>query len=110
APLPGNLKVDISLAIMLSALIGAISFAGSMIAFAKLQELIQGLPITSPGEQAVNGLVLGAAVAAGITIAAGGEEQWLMWLLLGAAALFGVLFVLPIAGAGTPGGLFPLNT
>jgi proton-translocating NAD(P)+ transhydrogenase subunit beta len=102
APLPGNLKVDISLAIMLSALIGAISFAGSMIAFAKLQELIQGRPITYPGQQAVNGLVLGAAVAAGITIAAGGEEQWLMWLLLGAAALFGVLFVLPIGGADMP--------
>jgi H+-translocating NAD(P) transhydrogenase subunit beta len=102
APLPGNLKVDISLAIMLSALIGAVSFAGSMVAFAKLQELIQGRPITYPGQQAVNGLVLGAAAAAGITIAAGGEEQWLMWLLLGAASLFGVLFVLPIGGADMP--------
>ncbi|MFL5978902.1 MAG: NAD(P)(+) transhydrogenase (Re/Si-specific) subunit beta [Gaiellaceae bacterium] len=102
APLPGNLKVDISLAIMLSALIGAVSFAGSMVAFAKLQELIKGRPITYPGQQAVNGLVLGAAVAAGIAIAAGGEEQWLMWLLLGAAALFGVLFVLPIGGADMP--------
>ncbi len=101
-PAPGNLKVDISLAIMLSALIGAISFAGSMVAFAKLQELIQGRPITYPGQQAVNGLVFGTAVAAGITIAAGGEEQWLMWLLLGAATLFGVLFVLPIGGADMP--------
>ena len=101
-PAPGNLKVDISLAIVLSALIGAISFAGSMVAFAKLQELIQGRPITYPGQQAVNGLVFGTAVAAGITIAAGGEEQWLMWLLLGAATLFGVLFVLPIGGADMP--------
>jgi NAD(P) transhydrogenase subunit beta len=101
-PAPGNLKVDISLAIMLSALIGAISFAGSMVAFAKLQELIQGRPITYPGQQAVNGLAFGTAVAAGITIAAGGEEQWLMWLLLGASALFGVLFVLPIGGADMP--------
>jgi NAD(P) transhydrogenase subunit beta len=102
APLPGNLKVDISLAIMLSALIGAISFAGSMIAFAKLQELIQGRPITYPGQQLVNGLVLGIAVGAGIAIAAGGEDQWLMWLLLGCSALFGVLFVLPIGGADMP--------
>jgi NAD(P) transhydrogenase subunit beta len=37
APGPGNLKVDISIAIMVSALIGAISFAGSMVAFGKLQ-------------------------------------------------------------------------
>jgi H+-translocating NAD(P) transhydrogenase subunit beta len=102
APLPGNLKLDISIAIMLSALIGSISFAGSMVAFAKLQELIQGRPITYPGQQLVNGLVLGAAVAAGITIAAGGEEQWLMWGLLAFAALFGVLFVLPIGGADMP--------
>jgi NAD(P) transhydrogenase subunit beta len=101
-PLPGNLKVDISLAIMLSALIGAVSFAGSMVAFAKLQDLIQGRPITYPGQQVVNGLVLGIAVGAGIAIAAGGEDQWLMWLLLGCSALFGVLFVLPIGGADMP--------
>src|SRR5215210_4930301 len=53
APAPGNLKVDIGIAIMLSALIGAVSFAGSMVAFAKLQELIQGRPITSTGQQVV---------------------------------------------------------
>jgi NAD(P) transhydrogenase subunit beta len=102
APLPGSLTVDISLAIMLSALIGAISFAGSMVAFAKLQELIQGRPITYPGHQVVNGIVFLAALAAGIAIAAGGEEQWLMWVLLGSSALFGVLFVLPIGGADMP--------
>ena len=41
APLPGHLHGDISLAIVLSALIGSISFAGSMVAFGKLQELDQ---------------------------------------------------------------------
>ena len=102
APAPGSLKLDISIAIMLSALIGSISFAGSMVAFAKLQELIQGRPITYPGQQVVNALVLGAAVAAGIAIAAGGEAQWLMWALLACAAVFGVLFVLPIGGADMP--------
>jgi NAD(P) transhydrogenase subunit beta len=101
-PAPGNLKLDISIAIMLSALIGSVSFAGSMVAFSKLQELIQGRPITYPGQQVVNGLVLAAALAAGIAIAAGGEEQWLMWGLLAFAALFGVLFVLPIGGADMP--------
>src|SRR3954466_7649177 len=99
---PGNLKVDIGVAIMLSALIGAVSFAGSMVAFAKLQELIQGRPITYPGQQVVNALVLGGALAAGIAIAAGGEEQWLMWVLLACASIFGVLFVLPIGGADMP--------
>jgi H+-translocating NAD(P) transhydrogenase subunit beta len=102
APLAGHLKVDIAIAIMLSALIGAISFAGSMVAFAKLQELIQGRPITYPGQQVVNAIVAGGALAAGIAIAAGAEEQWLMWVLLACAAAFGVLFVLPIGGADMP--------
>jgi NAD(P) transhydrogenase subunit beta len=101
-PVAGHLKVDIAIAIMLSALIGAISFAGSMVAFAKLQELIQGRPITYPGQQIVNALVAGGALAAGIAIAAGAEEQWLMWVLLACASVFGVLFVLPIGGADMP--------
>src|SRR5205814_8570379 len=64
--------------------------------------LIQGRPIPHPGRQRGNGLVLGAAGAAGIAIAAGGEEQWLMWGLLICASVFGVLFVLPIGGADMP--------
>src|SRR5204862_4083378 len=54
-PEPGAPKADISLAIVLAALIGSISFAGSMVAFAKLQELIGGRPITYTGQQLVNG-------------------------------------------------------
>src|SRR5438552_8795658 len=50
-PEAGAPKVDISLAIVLSALIGSLSFAGSGIAFAKLPELIGGRPSTSPGQQ-----------------------------------------------------------
>ena len=53
-PDPGRPKIDIGLAIVLSGLIGAISFAGSMIAFGKLQELIRGRPITYPGQKFVN--------------------------------------------------------
>jgi proton-translocating NAD(P)+ transhydrogenase subunit beta len=102
APDPGTLKTDISTSIMLSAIIGSISFAGSMVAFAKLQELIRGRPIVFPGQQVVNGLVFAAVLAAGIAIAAGAEQQWLMWALIAGALLFGVLFVLPIGGADMP--------
>jgi H+-translocating NAD(P) transhydrogenase subunit beta len=87
---------------MLSAIIGSISFAGSMVAFAKLQELIRGRPIVYPGQQVVNGLLFAAVLAAGIAIAAGVERQWLIWALIGGASLFGVLFVLPIGGADMP--------
>ena len=101
-PEPGRPKIDIGAAIVLSGLIGAISFAGSMVAFAKLQELIKGRPITYPGQKAGNLVLLGACVALGATLVAGVQDQWLLWALIAGAALFGVLFVLPIGGADMP--------
>jgi H+-translocating NAD(P) transhydrogenase subunit beta len=101
-PPPGAPKVDISLAIVLSALIGSISFSGSMVAFAKLQELIQGRPITYPGQQFVNGALFLGALALGLALVAGVQDQWLLWALVALALLFGVLFVLPIGGADMP--------
>ena len=74
---------------MLSALIGSISFAGSMIAFAKLQELISGRPITFPGQNIFNIAVLLGAVGLGIALVAGVHDQWVLWLLVGLALLFG---------------------
>ena len=102
APPPGRIHGDISLAIVLSALIGSVSFAGSLVAFAKLQELIQGRPIVYPGQKLVNGAVLAGCVAAGIAILSGAEQAWLLWALVGGALVFGVLFVLPIGGADMP--------
>jgi H+-translocating NAD(P) transhydrogenase subunit beta len=102
APLPGHVHGDISLSIILSALIGAVSFSGSMVAFAKLQELVSGRPITYVGQQVVNGLLFAGVLAAGIAIVAGAEQQWLIWALLAGASVFGVLFVLPIGGADMP--------
>jgi NAD(P) transhydrogenase subunit beta len=102
APPPGHLHGDTSVAILLSALIGAVSFAGSLVAFAKLQELIQGRPIVYPGQKLVNALLLGGCIAAGAVILTGTERSWLLWALVGGALLFGVLFVLPIGGADMP--------
>jgi proton-translocating NAD(P)+ transhydrogenase subunit beta len=101
-PEAGAPKVDISLAIVLSALIGSISFAGSMIAFAKLQELLSGRPITYAGQQFVNAALFLGCVAAGLALVAGVQDEWLLWTLAAGAAIFGVLFVLPIGGADMP--------
>ncbi|HET8607305.1 MAG TPA: NAD(P)(+) transhydrogenase (Re/Si-specific) subunit beta [Gaiellaceae bacterium] len=101
-PLPGHLHVDISASIILSALIGSVSFTGSMVAFAKLQELIGGRPITYPGQKLVNGLVFLAALAVGIAIVANVENQWLLAGVLIGGGLFGIMFVLPIGGADMP--------
>jgi NAD(P) transhydrogenase subunit beta len=101
-PDPGAPKVDISLAIVLSALIGSISFSGSMVAFAKLQELIGGRPITYAGQQFVNGALFLTALGCGIALVAGVQDEWLLWVTIIASLLFGVLFVLPIGGADMP--------
>ena len=101
-PDPGRPKIDIGLAIVLSGLIGAISFSGSMVAFAKLQELIQGRPITYPGQKFANLALLAACVGLGITLVAGVQDEWLLWVVIAGATLFGVLFVLPIGGADMP--------
>ncbi len=101
-PEAGKPSLDISGAIALSGLIGAISFAGSMVAFAKLQELIKGRPITYPGQKVANLALLGACVALGIVLVAGVQDQWLLWAVVAGGALFGVLFVLPIGGADMP--------
>ena len=102
APASGRLHTDIGLSIVLSALIGSISFAGSMVAFSKLQELIGGRPITYAGQQIVNLGVIGAVIAAGVAIVSGYEHQWVLVALILGALVFGVLFVLPIGGADMP--------
>ncbi|MBV8246478.1 MAG: NAD(P)(+) transhydrogenase (Re/Si-specific) subunit beta, partial [Candidatus Eremiobacteraeota bacterium] len=102
------LSYDVGLTIVLSAIIGAISFSGSIIAFLKLQEVMTGRPITYPGQQIVNGLVALAIVASGAYVIAAGyalptqEGIWIFCAMLGAALLLGVLFVLPIGGADMP--------
>src|SRR6059058_4495909 len=101
-PNPGAPKVDISLAIVLSGLIGAVSFSGSMVAFAKLQELIGGRPITYRGQQFVNGALFITALACGVALVAGVQDEWLLWVTIAASLAFGVLFVLPIGGADMP--------
>src|SRR3989440_320409 len=106
---PGHLQRDISISLALSALIGSISFTGSMIAFAKLQDLIQGRPITYPGQKVGNLALLGACFAAGIVIVAGYEHQWLLGAMGLGAGLFGIVFVLPIGGADMPVGISLLN-
>jgi NAD(P) transhydrogenase subunit beta len=101
-PEPGAPKVDISLGIVLSALIGSVSFAGSMIAFGKLQELIGGRPITYVGQQFVNGALFIVALGCAFALVGGVQDEWLLWVTIVASLLFGVLFVLPIGGADMP--------
>jgi len=88
---------------LFSAIIGSVSFWGSNIAFAKLQELLPGRPISiGRAQQFVNLALLAVAVACAVAIAAGSDNQALMVVLLIAAAALGNLIVLPIGGADMP--------
>jgi NAD(P) transhydrogenase subunit beta len=86
-----------------AAIIGSVSFWGSAIAFAKLQELIGGKPITAGRLQTPLNLLFGlAAVGAATAIVAGQHDELLFVALLVSAAILGNLLVLPIGGADMP--------
>jgi len=85
-----------------SIVIGSVSFAGSMVAFAKLQELMTGTPITYPGQQLVNGLLAAAIVGFVIAVLAVASVPFSFLALMILALILGVAFVLPIGGADMP--------
>jgi NAD(P) transhydrogenase subunit beta len=85
-----------------SIVIGSISFAGSMVAFAKLQELMTGTPITYPGQQVVNGILAAAILGFVIAVLAVASIPFSFISLMVLALVLGVAFVLPIGGADMP--------
>ncbi len=87
--------------VIFSAAVGSISFAGSMIAFLKLQEWMTGRPLTYPGQQVVNAVVaLGILAIAGYLLVTASPPLYVTLVVL--ALLLGVAFVLPIGGADMP--------
>jgi len=107
SPLP----FDFTFTTMLSAVIGSLSFSGSIIAFLKLQEVMTGRPITYPGQQVVNVAVLLAILyCAGVVIANGPNVLLHFEVALCLTLVLGVLFVLPIGGADMPVVISLLNS
>lgn len=119
--------------ILLSVVIGTVTFTGSMVAFAKLQGLIKARPILFKGHQWVNlGLFLAVVFFAGQAFLAAGQipafagmtsfdwlrmtgggmtDAWTMMLImLGVAAVLGILLVTPIGGADMPVVIALLNS
>jgi NAD(P) transhydrogenase subunit beta len=101
APESGHVAGDDIGAMLFSALIGSISFSGSLVAFAKLQEVLPGRPIVFAGQQAFNAALFAVLLAVGAAAGATEGGWWLVGLLAG-ALVFGVLLVLPIGGADMP--------
>src|SRR6185437_5608401 len=90
---------------LFAAIVGSVSFWGSNIAFAKLQEILPGRPITvGPGrtQQVLNLALLLVAVACAVAIVGGSDDEILIIVLLLASAVLGNFVVLPIGGADMP--------
>jgi NAD(P) transhydrogenase subunit beta len=109
---PTGLDAVVAVSLVLSAIIGAISFSGSIVAFLKLQEVMTGRPVTYAGQQIVNGIVSLAILACAVWFVAtlGTLPAWGFLALLFSALLLGVLFVLPIGGADMPVVISLLNS
>jgi NAD(P) transhydrogenase subunit beta len=89
--------------------LGFMTFTGSLIAFAKLQEVMPTRPILYPGRNFVSLLVFGTAIGSAVWMVVDPSQSWLLWALAGSALLFGVLLVIPIGGADMPTVIAILN-
>jgi NAD(P) transhydrogenase subunit beta len=114
-----ELVVATAIFVVLGAVIGSVTFSGSLIASGKLQGIIPGQPITFPGSRLVTALTALAAVAGLVVLvlAAGGvlaltaEVQLaVIGLIVAAALIFGITLVLPIGGADMPVVISLLNS
>ena len=106
-----SIKAGSLLELGLGAAIGAITFSGSVIAFAKLNGNMSGAPIMLPARHIINiGLGLVIAVLIGMLMKSGGTEPWIIWALLAATFLIGFLLIIPIGGADMPVVVSMLNS
>ncbi|HET7454640.1 MAG TPA: NAD(P)(+) transhydrogenase (Re/Si-specific) subunit beta [Solirubrobacterales bacterium] len=99
-----DFPLDSLIPVIFAGIVGSVSFWGSNIAFAKLQDLIPTRPIAAPGQQVINAVLLIAIVVISVVLAVDHESpsQGLFILLLVLAAILGNLVVLPIGGADMP--------
>jgi H+-translocating NAD(P) transhydrogenase subunit beta len=99
-----EIPLDELIPVLFAAVVGSVSFWGSNIAFAKLQDLIPTRPLAVPGQQVINALLLVGIVAACVNIAVNNDDpsQAIFIAILLAAGLLGNLVVLPIGGADMP--------
>jgi len=99
-----DFPLDSLIPVIFAGIVGSVSFWGSNIAFAKLQDLIPTRPIAAPGQQVINAVLLLAIIVISVVLAVDHESpsQGLFILLLVLAAILGNLVVLPIGGADMP--------
>jgi NAD(P) transhydrogenase subunit beta len=105
----GAIKIASRIEMALGVVIGAITFSGSIIAFAKLQALMSGAPIMLPGRHAIN-LALAVGIVALLIVFCVNESHTMFWLMTLLAFVIGFLIIIPIGGADMPVVVSMLNS
>ncbi|MAF48569.1 MAG: NAD(P)(+) transhydrogenase (Re/Si-specific) subunit beta [Rhodospirillales bacterium] len=105
----GNIKAASLIEMSLGTAIGAITFSGSVIAFAKLQGIMSGAPITFPGQHPLNALIGIAIVALVVWLVVSNAEN-AYWGIVALSLLIGFLLIIPIGGADMPVVVSMLNS
>ena len=107
----GDITSTISLvAIGATTIIGAVTLTGSLVAFGKLQEILSGQSIGFPGMKFVNALLLITAIYCVVRVVISPDDVNWIYIMIGSAAVLGLLLVLPIGGADMPVVIALLNS
>jgi NAD(P) transhydrogenase subunit beta len=105
----GDPSLDASIATATALIIGSVTFSGSLVAFAKLQELIGGGAISSPILRVFNALLAVGTLGLGAALVLN-PSQPILWALVAASLILGVTLVIPIGGADMPVVIALLNS
>ena len=108
--IPFNLPIDQGIAIILSILIGGVTFTGSMIAFGKLQGLVTGRVVKYPLQHTMNALLFLGVIGAGVYVVMFPAMINVVLIISLVSLILGVLLVLPIGGADMPVAISLLNS
>lgn len=106
----GHFETNVIITIVLSVLIGTLTFSGSLIAFSKLQGIMRGAPIVFSMQKAVNIILLFSVLGLGAAISMNPHLAHLLLIIVVLSALLGVFSVIPIGGADMPVVISLLNS
>ncbi|MFN9616754.1 MAG: NAD(P)(+) transhydrogenase (Re/Si-specific) subunit beta [Dolichospermum sp.] len=104
------IPLDVNISMLLDVLIGGVTLTGSFLAFAKLQGLISGTPITFPLQQPFNLLLLGSYLAGSAYLIITPDSLPVFLGVVAVSLVLGVMFVLPIGGGDMPVVISLLNS
>ncbi|MFN7304626.1 MAG: NAD(P)(+) transhydrogenase (Re/Si-specific) subunit beta, partial [Phenylobacterium sp.] len=108
---PGAIYAISLVELSLGLAIGAVTFTGSVIAFAKLNGNMSGAPILLPARHVLN-ILIGLALIGliGVLVASGGSALWAFWAIFALALILGITLIIPIGGADMPVVVSMLNS